>query len=325
MTAEDVITITHTAAEGTLVHGTRRGDGTNEILKAAGFKWFRTLGLWGIPRSRDRQPDCYRIRRAVEALAAAGHRVTEEIAAGHRPVAEAEADLAARQDDRAAALADKAQRRAAAADAAWESEQRAVEALPPGGEPIKIGHHSERRHRKAIERAHTATRRALDATTEAKTAEARAESAASAADRRHNPVTVKNRIDRMQADQRSDQRILDGYRRVVARTATGEYADEFPPATGAYRDQVIARMAQRGEEIDYWKGVYAEQQSAGIAPSYSRETIAKGDHVRYCGRWWPVVRVNAKSVSIRMHEGASWTDTVAYHKLQGHRPAEDAP
>ncbi|MFV8169669.1 DUF3560 domain-containing protein [Mycobacterium sp. DBP42] len=322
MTATEPITITHTAAEGTLVRGTRRGDGTNEILKSAGFKWFRTLGLWGIPRSRDRQPDHYRIRRAVEALTAAGHSVTEEVDASHRSVAESEADLAARQGDRAEALADKADRRAAAADAAWEVEHHASQLLPPFGQPIYVDTAGGRRVMRNVERAHTATRRALDATEEAKNAATRADVAAAAADRRHNPVTVKNRLDRIEADQRRDQRILDGYRRVVARTATGEYADEFPPATGAYRDQVVARMAQRGAEIDYWKGVYAEQQAAGVALSFSRETIAKGDQVKYCGGWWPVVRVNAKSVSIRMHEGASWTDTVAYHKLKGHRPAE---
>ena len=83
-------------------------------------------------------------------------------------------------------------------------------------------------------------------------------------------------------------------------------------------------MAQRADEIAYWKGIYAEQQAAGIASSYSRDNIAKGDYIRYCGSWWPVVRVNAKSVSIRPHEGATWTNTVAYHKIQGHRRASDA-
>jgi Domain of unknown function (DUF3560) len=68
------------------------------------------------------------------------------------------------------------------------------EALPPGGEPIKIGHRSGRRHRNAIARAHDATRRAIDATAAAQTAEQRAHAAAATTERRHNPVTVKNRI-----------------------------------------------------------------------------------------------------------------------------------
>jgi hypothetical protein len=320
-----MITITHTAAEGTLVHGTSRGDGTNEILKSAGFKWFRTLGSWGIPRSRDRQPDTYRIGRAIEALRAAGHSVAEEIDANHRPVTEAEADLAQRQSDRAEALDAKADRRAVASDAAWEAEQHASRLLPPFGQPIYADTAGGRRLMRNVERAHAATRRAIDATADARKTAERAQTAATAADRRHNPVTVKNRIDTMEAEQRRDQRTLDGYRRVVARTATTEYTDEFEPATGEYRERIIARMAQRADEISYWKGVYADQQAAGIASSYSRDNITKGDYILYCGSWLPVVRVNAKSVSIRMHDGATWTNTVAYHKIKGHRSATDQP
>lgn len=58
------IDIIHSAVEGTLVHGTTRGDGTNTILKAAGFRWFPSLGLWGIAGSRDRQPNRYKIDHA---------------------------------------------------------------------------------------------------------------------------------------------------------------------------------------------------------------------------------------------------------------------
>jgi hypothetical protein len=109
------IEIIHSAAEGTLVHGTARGDGTNDILKANGFRWFRTLGLWGIAGSRDRQPNRYKIDRAAQALRDAGHTVTVDIDATHRRTAQAEADRAQRQADRADALAAKAERRTAAA------------------------------------------------------------------------------------------------------------------------------------------------------------------------------------------------------------------
>ncbi|WAJ47975.1 DUF3560 domain-containing protein (plasmid) [Mycobacterium sp. Aquia_216] len=313
------IEIVHSAAEGTLVHGTSRGDGTNTILKAAGFRWFRTLGVWGIASSRDRQPNRYKINRAVDALRAAGHDVRVDVDDTHRPTAEAEADKAQRQEQRVGALHAKADRKAAAAEAAWETERRAVEALPPDGQPILIGHHSERRHRNAIARAHDATRRAIDATDLAQQANSRAEAAASTTAHRHNPVTVKNRIEKLQAEQRGDQRILDGHRRVVARSATHEYVDEFGPATGSYRDQVIARMAQRGDEIAYWNGVYADLQASGVASTHSRESISKGDLIKYRGHWYPVVRVNPKTVSVRLHEGASWTNTIGYHEISGHR------
>ena len=315
------IQIIHTAAEGTLVHGTARGDGTNTILKAAGFRWFPSLGLWGLAGSRDRQPNRYKIDRAADALRAAGHGVSIDIDEAHRPTADAEAARAERQAQRADALAAKADRKAAAADAAWDAEQRAVNALPPGGEPIKIGHHSERRHRNAIARAHEATRGAIDATELAHHASGRAEAAAATTAHRYNPETVKNRIDKLEAEQRSDQRTLDGHRRVVARSATQEYVDEFGPATGPYRDQVTARMAQRADEITYWHSIYADLQASGVASKHSRDTISVGDLVQRRGHWYPVVRVNTKTVSVRMHEGASWTNTIGYHEISGHRPA----
>lgn len=319
------IEIVHTAEDGTLVYGTIRGDGTNTILKSCGFRWFRTLGLWGIPSSRDKQPNMFKISRAAKALRQAGHQVSERIDTGHRSVELAEADRAQRQEDRVEALGDKAERKAQAADAAWQAEARAVAALPPGGEPIKIGHHSERRHRRAIERAHDATRRAIDAEDTAKSEAGKAESAAHTTAHRYSPVTVKNRIDRLEADQRKDQRILDGHRRVVARTAGTEYVDEFPPATGDYRERVAARLAQTVDQIEYWKGVYAELQAEGRANTYSRETVSKGDEVKYRSSWYAVVRANAKSVSVRLFEGASFTNTIGYHELSGHRPAAELP
>lgn len=315
------IEIIHTAAEGTLVHGTSRGDGTNTILKAGGFRWFRTLGLWGLPNSRDRQPNRYKIDSAAKALREAGHTVEVDIDDTHRPAAEAEADRAERQANRVEALDEKADRRAGAAQAAWDTEQRAMNALPTDGQPILIGHHSERRHRKAIERANNATRRAIDATDAANTAADRAAAAARTTAQRYAPVTVKNRIDKLEAEQRADQRQLDGHSRVVARTEAHTYVDEFPAATGAHREQIIARMAQRGDDITFWQGIYSDQQAQGIANSYSSETIAKGDLIKYLNSWYEVVRVNSKSVSIRFHANASWTDTVAYHKIKGHRPA----
>jgi hypothetical protein len=314
----------HNPAQGTHVHGTSRGDGTNVILKAAGFRWFRTLGLWGIAGSRDRQANRYKINRAADALREAGHTVTVDIDDTHRPTAEVEADRADRQNQRVEALAAKADRKAAAADRAWEAEEQAVAVLPPDGQPILVGHHSERRHRNAIEKAHRATRKAIDATDAANQASARAAAAATTTAHRYNPETVKNRLDKLEAEQRADQRTLDGHRRVVARTANHEYVDEFGPAEGPYRERVIARMAQRADDIAYWKGVYAAQQEAGIASTHGPDTIAVGDLIKRRGSWYPVVRVNRKSVSVRLHPEASWTNTIGYHEISGHQRADQS-
>jgi hypothetical protein len=78
-------------------------------------------------------------------------------------------------------------------------------------------------------------------------------------------------------------------------------------------------MAQRRDEIAYWQSIYALQAS-GVANKHSRDTISVGDLVQRRGHWYPVVRVNAKTVSVQMHAGASWTNTIGYHEISGHRP-----
>ncbi|WP_235214910.1 DUF3560 domain-containing protein [Rhodococcus opacus] len=210
-----MVTISHSAADGTLMEGTSRGDGTNEALKALGWRWFRSLGTWGIRGSRDRAPKLHLIESTAAALRAAGFEVRIEIDATARPTAEVEADRIERQAGRVAALEDKAQRRADQADQAWEADRRAHDALPEGGEPIHVGHHSERRHRRAIETAHRTLGQAVAAEEEAKAARRRAVSAAVTTSARYNPETVKNRIDSLQASQRADQRLLDGHERTL--------------------------------------------------------------------------------------------------------------
>jgi hypothetical protein len=261
------------------------------------------------------------IERTKAALEAADFDVEVAIDNTFRSTAEAEADRAARQEARVEALTAKAERKAAADDAAWAAHQRACEALPPGGEPIHVGHHSERRHRNAIDKAHSSMRKSIDATKEAERAEARAEAAAKTTAVRYSPVTVQNRIDKLQAEQRRDQRELDGYRRVIARSGTHEYVDESPPAAGHRRDTLVERMAQRADQITYWKDIYATLQAQGVATSYSRETIAKGDRIKRRGEWYEVERVNAKSVSIHLPNW-SWTHTVGYHEIEDHQPKE---
>ena len=317
------ITIRHTHTDGTLVEGTSKGDGTNTILKANGFRWFRTLGLWGIAGSRDRQPNDYKINRAAHALREAGHTVTVEIDRTHRPAAEAEADRLARQDDRAAALAAKAARKKNDAENAWARERAATDALPPGGEPIKIGHHSERRHRGAIDKAWKTLGQAVEAENTAKAVEQRAAAAAATTEHRYNPVTVANRIDTLEAEQRADQRRLDGHRRTLFTDAAGDKREEVTTAAaGPYRERVAARMAQRAEDIAYWTQVRQQQIASGDTTNYTRDTISVGDLVR--GRhddWYRVRRVNPKSVTVEYpaYGGGTLTHTIKYAHLTGHR------
>lgn len=141
------LALTHSHVRGTLLDGSSRGAGSAQALKAVG-RWRRSRNVgWYVPHSRDRRFDARHIQATKTALEAAGFEVAVEIDDEYRDTATVEADRAERQEARVEALEAKAERKAAAAEAAWEAERRANAVLPPGGEPIHVGHHNERRHR----------------------------------------------------------------------------------------------------------------------------------------------------------------------------------
>ncbi|MBM3714628.1 MAG: DUF3560 domain-containing protein [Actinobacteria bacterium] len=107
-------------------------------------------------------------------------------------------------------LSRRANRRAADADAADAAARRALDRLPEGGEPIKVGHHSEGRHRSAIAKADVAMGRSVEADREATRACARADVAAKTTDTRYAPGMVARRIERIATDIRGYTRKIEG-------------------------------------------------------------------------------------------------------------------
>lgn len=205
------LTITHTPATGTLIDGTSRGDGVNVILRAASmaWKWSPSLGQFYVQRSRDKVvPDRYGIERTADALREAGHTVTVEIGAGTRTAEEREQDRAARTERRVDMLTDRSERRASEA----EQRGRAADAISdaiPFGQPILVGHHSERRHRRAIEKIQRNTEKSAEASRAARYAAQGAEAAeAHQSYRQSLPVTLR-RIETLEAEERKLQRKLD--------------------------------------------------------------------------------------------------------------------
>jgi len=318
------LTITHAHADGTLIDGTSRGDGSAEILKAQRWRWSRTLGSWYIPQSRDRRAKQAQINSTAAALRTAGFEVEIEIDDTYRTTAQVEADTITRQAGRVDALDAKADRKAGAADSAWAADQAAHEALPAGGEPIKAGHHSEARHRRAVEKSWNTLGKAVAAEREAAAARGRADAAAKTTDRRYAPGTVARRIEKLTAELRRLERDRDGYTRTLHTNAqTGQkYVETHEAATGDYRDRVLAEIEHTADEIAYWDGVRAAQIADGAATAYSREVIAKGDLIRYAGHHHRVLRVNAKSVTIGSIVGGSWTDRVPYSEIRGLHDAD---
>ncbi|WP_181136363.1 DUF3560 domain-containing protein [Rathayibacter sp. AY1F3] len=308
--------------KGTIIEGTSRGDGTAEILKANGWRWGRSISAWYVPQSRDRLPKWWTINRAATALRDAGHKVTTEADEAFRPTAEAEAEAATieRQAARVDALNAKADRRTVDADTADAAARRAFDRLPEGGESIKIGHHSETRHRNAIEKAHNAMGRSVEADREATRARARADVAAHTTESRYAPGMVARRIERIDTDIRGCTRKIEG----SSHNFGGGYIETTAPATGAYRKRLLTQRAQLEDHRDYWSDVREAQAAAGQVTIHSRDTIAKGDMIKHRFGWHVVTRVNPNSVTVAL----DWNDgtrpyKVAYADVQGYRTAAE--
>ncbi|TPW78064.1 DUF3560 domain-containing protein [Schumannella soli] len=310
-----MLTITHTHEAGTLIEGTSRGDGTADILKANRWRWGRSISAWYVPNSRDHRPNHPTIRRTADALTAAGFEVTTELDESVRSTAEVEAGKIARQADRVAALEQKVDRKQAAADAAWQRHEADAARLPEGGEPVKIGHHSEPRHRRALDRAHASMGASVQADHDANEVARRADEASHTTGARYSVVTVANRIQKLGADIRRAERSIEA----------DYYHPErgYEPATQERKDAravaIAPRLTELRDQLTYWESVRAEQIADGTATNYSRDTIKPGDTVKVGGYWYRVVRANAKTVSV--DTGHSWTQTTPYAKITAHRPA----
>ncbi|MCW2898662.1 MAG: hypothetical protein JWO67_927 [Streptosporangiaceae bacterium] len=322
-----MITIRHSHADGTLIEGSRRGDGIFEILRGLGdnWRWMPSIGRIGIRQSRDRVAQRGRIERAAAALRAAGHEVAVEIdESDRRSFADAEADRYDRAEDRAEYHGDVAGRARQAADAAYGAEDGILKHIPPG-QPILVGHHSEGRHRRDLARADAHRRRGRDEVDRSRYHEGRADAAASYQAGRESIPTTQRRIAKLEAEERQLTRRLNG----TGLALHGEDA----PASGAYAERLRVRLADIAEELVYWREHVAAAEAAGVKV-WSRADFTRGDFVRFLGKWYEVLRVNGKSVTIpamisdglvvtRDNTRLSWTDTVPYDKVTGRKSAEE--
>ena len=293
-------TITHTAAEGTLIEGTARGDGSAEILKSNGWRWGRSISTWYVPRSRDNQPKTYVINKTVKALESAGFTVEVSLDRAHRPAAEVEADA----DDRTAERIDRLNVRSAMLRTESERRLEAVDgalAAIPSGQPILVGHHSEGAHRKVLERATRDMNAALTADNESKRATAAARAAVNAHAAKYSPLKVANKIRTLETNIRDRERKIDGAGR--------------PAATGTWREALIAEIAQMRDSLTFWMQVRTDQIAEGVLIEYSPDNVNKGDKVKFWGDWHTVTRVNAKSVSVGTFR------PIRYVEIEAHEPA----
>lgn len=302
------LTITHTHETGTLIDGTSRGDGSAPALKTNGWRWGRSISAWYVPQTRDHIAQGWKINQTAEALRAAGFDVEIEIDNTPRATVDVELGKQARQVGRVDALTAQADRKHADAETRWAAADRAHDVLPPGGEPIKVGHHSEGRHRRALDRAHATMGKAVAADADAREADRRLREAAAGTAARNSAITTGNRIDTLAADVRGLERdhLSSQARAVLA-------GDD--PNTVTERPELI----QARDQLAYWREQRAAAIDAGDILDYGRHNVKAGDLVQLSGSWYRVRRANTKTVRVDTefgHQPAPW------HKITDHRAVE---
>lgn len=294
-----MISIEHTHAEGTLVHGTERGDGSRDALRKHRLRWSRNLGCWFVPQSRDR--NARNLEGLAEDLRAAGFDVEVSVDNERRAVADVQSDRLHRSAARADGLAAKAARLDGEASAGAARTRELMDVIP-FGQPILVGHHSERRHRAHIGRIESSVQKTAEAFREAEGARYGARAAAANVARADSPSYIGNRIEEAERDLRAAQR---GHRRL----------------DGSSTGPLVERVAEAEERLGYWRGELVRVQEQLGVRVFAKADIEKGGAVKHRGRWSKVVRASAKSVSVET--GYSWTDRVPYTEIRDYRsPAQ---
>lgn len=291
------VTITHNHADGTLLDGltyaeTRKGTPVRQVLDTQCWRWKRGHDAWGQLGSADRPARRSRINATAEALRELGYTVTVEINDMPRDPAEVERDRQQRDAWRAQRRAEMAAKHAATAEAIDAATDRTRKAL--ANTPILIGHNSEGRHRRLLDRLNRQDEKAFDARRKSVYHAQRAKSAEHATGARNSKVTTGNRIARLESE----------IRRLRRERAS---ADE---------------IAAKENELAFWREQWAAKVAAGEWEEFGPDTVRVGGAVLVLGVWRRVVRVSKKSVSLATDY--SWTDRVPWHEVQRYVPPRES-
>lgn len=283
------IEISHTSAEGTLVHGTSRADAPTITGLRTAWRWSRRLEAWFWPRSRHTTANRSAIDRLAEALRAAGCTVTVEIDDTYQPMAERHADQVERSTDRAAHLEDKAARLADEA-AATLAKARQMAAMIPFGQPMLTDHYSYRSDRNRRDRIHGTFDRGFTQLNDANGAAARAAAVTDHSGQLTSRTYLSNRI--------------------AEREATLRDCDRQPES-----ERNAARRLQAADELAFYQGHLAALPATAI----DRTAIKPNDLVKIERHGWMLVvsARGAKNIKVSSH---GLTLTYSWATVLEHRP-----
>jgi Domain of unknown function (DUF3560) len=284
-----------------------------------------------LPRPAPRHPDTPRIDRLAAALREAGHQVEVRLDDTPRATADIETGRAERVAGRVERYAELADTRQASGGARLDAVHTARKRLPPG-QPVIDDRYANYLTR--LNRSEDIARAELAAGDHW---QRRAHATQVAQRYRHNPRVTLRRIANLEAARRHNwQRRLDNVR---CGGTWGEYADggAHAAAAPAHIKRAEEETARLDEEITHWRGELAALRAAGVWAPWGPQHFRVGDEVRVIGTWYPVLRVNTKSLTVpplvflgqRRLDGQGkdvWTGTARYDKVYGrHTPRRQPP
>jgi hypothetical protein len=296
------IVVDHTG-DGTLVRGTSRDDkDVIHSLKAAGFKWSRNLDAWYLPRTWGEATRDLRVKQLERAL---GDKIT--VQRGERTKSGTAEDWVAARIERGEARAEeleaRAERHSNEADALMARSDAHVAGIP-FGQPILVGHHSERRHRNAIDKSWRDLGKAVEAGKQAQEDSRAAESARYNAENHDHPVRISRRLIRNETELRKLDRALASKRVQPMTLAMTEWVE-----------RITAMRTDLAATIERDKRVLAESGNQ----AFSKDTVKVGDIVTIRGREHLVDKANRTTVQIKSH---GLTLKYPWGEVTAHAPSE---
>jgi hypothetical protein len=201
----------------------------------------------------------------------------------------------------------------------------------PLGQPILVGHHSERRHRRDLERIHGHMRASVEHANTAKDQRLRADGAQRRVDAQESKAFMMRRIQEAEAILRKMERDdasskfrtpeeLHAYWRVHRPDST------LAEATAAFAERA-ARLQEQHEKIAYWRALLEE--TGGV--SFTRDMVEVGAVVAglHLHGGAVVLKKNPKTVTVAFlnpaltyADGSPSTSNVPYENIEKHAQPE---
>lgn len=186
-------------------------------------------------------------------------------------------------------------------------------------EPIKIGHHSERRHRRDRERISGKMTKAHELWREAAELRGKAAAArgAAQADAERSAAFMVRRLEELGAELRKTERRLAGtdHGQIIGALIDGREPQGVDPESD-WGKRLIARRDELTEGLAYWQALLDAQ--GGVA--HSKDTVKAGDIIIRTGGPGGrarVLRANAKTVSVVFIDShlVGWRAKVPYAEI----------